>query len=379
MAGTIRKFTKTFIITCNILAGGCMLLLYLLPYLSQNNGWFINFFALALPFLLLAQTGFFIFWFFVKRKLVIIPLLFCLLAWDLITNFFAFSFSSGKKQIKTSNLHVATWNVHLYNFFENKGLPDQHMLEKTRKLNADVLAVQEFVFSLDTTSPITLERIKASLGYRYVVAANDRAFGVHTNIKQRTEKYHPFCVAIFSNYPILQWEKVQSLKEYNHTFLWADILVNTDTIRVFNIHLQSMHFAKDDYQFIENMNQNNMDEVQRKSKSIIRKMKVAYLLRASQVMDVKNEINKSPHPVIVCGDMNDVPNSYSYQTIRKGLKDAHVEKGNGIGRTFKFLSPTLRIDYIFHSKELEPNRVQIIRPSLSDHYPVVADFSFKKK
>jgi endonuclease/exonuclease/phosphatase family metal-dependent hydrolase len=104
-------------------------------------------------------------------------------------------------------------------------------------------------------------------------------------------------------------------------------------------------------------------------------MRSAYRLRASQAIAVKAEVDKSPYPVIVCGDMNDVPNSYAYQTISKNLNDSYTEKGWGIGRTFRFLSPTLRIDYILHSKSLSLNGVQIIRPSASDHNPVLADFN----
>ena len=140
-----------------------------------------------------------------------------------------------------------------------------------------------------------------------------------------------------------------------------------------------MHFEKEEYEFIENIDQQDMENVKNNSRSIIRKMKTAYLLRANQAQEIKEEINNSPYPVIVCGDMNDVPNSYAYQTIGKGLTDSYAEKGRGIGRTFKFLSATLRIDYIFHSKELSLNLIQVIRPALSDHYPVVADFNFTKK
>jgi endonuclease/exonuclease/phosphatase family metal-dependent hydrolase len=153
--------------------------------------------------------------------------------------------------------------------------------------------------------------------------------------------------------------------------------MNTDTVRIFNMHLQSMHFAKADYLFIENINDQGINEMKRAGFKIMRKMKIAYLLRAAQATEIKAEILKSPYPVIVCGDMNDVPNSYSYQTIGNNLQDAFAEKGRGVGRTFKFLSPTLRIDYIFHSKELELNQVQVIRPSLSDHHPVVADFQLQ--
>ena len=252
------------------------------------------------------------------------------------------------------------------------------MLQEAKSFNADVLALQEFVFSLDSSSSFTLEKVKKKLGYRYAVAANDRAFGVHTNIRQRNERYHPFCVAIFSNYPIIRWEKVQTIKEYNHTFLWADVLVKGDTIRIFNIHLQSMHFAKKDYAFIENIDQQDMDDVQTAGRNIIRKMKMANLLRSAQARDIKDEMEKSPYPVIVCGDMNDVPNSNAYQIISSDLYDAFTEKGWGIGRTFKFLSPTLRIDYVLHSKSLKVERVQVLRSPRSDHSPVLADFILEK-
>jgi endonuclease/exonuclease/phosphatase family metal-dependent hydrolase len=379
MAGIIRKFTKRLIIICNIVVSICMLLLYVLPYTNQRHSWMINLFALAFPFLLFLQAGFFVFWLMAKRAMIWIPVTTFIVCWSLVTNFFGFHIKGAKLQKPGDAFRIATFNSHLFNFFENKGALDPAMIEKIKTLNADVFAAQEFVFSLDSSSPITLERAKQKLGFQYVVAANDRAFGVHTNLKQKTERYHPFCVVIFSNHPIIRWQKVQSLKEYNHTFLWADILFNSDTVRIFSIHLQSMHFAKDDYAFIENINDKEIDEVQRAGFTIMRKMKVAYLLRAAQAREVKAEIEKSPYPVIVCGDMNDVPNSYSYQTIGSNLKDAYAEKGRGVGRTFKFLSPTLRIDYIFHSTELELNQVQVIRPSLSDHNPVVADFSFQKK
>ena len=378
MPGYFRKFTKRFIITCNVCVSVCMLLLYILPYTNQSFFWFINVFALLLPFLLLLQIGFIVFWLMVKRKLAWIPVLTLLLCWNLLGAMFGVHPFLKNQPTNQSNFRVVSWNAHLFNFFENNGQLDEQMLQKAKDFNADVFAVQELVFSLDSSSPISLEKVRKRLGYQYVVAANDRAFGVHTNLKQKNERYHPFCVAIFSNYPILRWQKVQSLKEYNHTFLWADVLVKTDTIRIFNIHLQSMHFAKNDYEFIEHIDQQDMETVQRNSRTILRKMKTAYLLRAGQAKDVKEELSKSPHPVIVCGDMNDVPNSYAYQTISKNLYDSYTEKGWGIGRTFQFLSPTLRIDYILHSKELVLKQVQVVRPSPSDHNPVIADFNLLK-
>nr|MBP6687548.1 hypothetical protein [Lacibacter sp.] len=230
MAGFFRSFTKKVFIFCNIVLSVCMLLLYVLPSLPASVSWIVNLFALLFPFFLILQLVFLVFWLVAKRKLAYIPIITLLLCWQLIGSFFGFHPASKAKQATPSLLRVATWNTHLFNFFENNGNLDPGMLQEAKNFKADVLAVQELVFSLDTTSPITLEKVKKKLGYKYVAAANDRTFGVHTNIRQRNERYHPFCVAVFSNYPILRWQKVQSIKEYNHTFLWVDLLVESDTI-----------------------------------------------------------------------------------------------------------------------------------------------------
>jgi endonuclease/exonuclease/phosphatase family metal-dependent hydrolase len=79
--------------------------------------------------------------------------------------------------------------------------------------------------------------------------------------------------------------------------------------------------------------------------------------------------------VIVCGDFNDVPNSYAYQTIGENLQNVFAKKGVGIGRTFSFISPTLRIDNIFVADKIEVLQYQRIPKFLSDHYPIMADIA----
>ena len=84
-------------------------------------------------------------------------------------------------------------------------------------------------------------------------------------------------------------------------------------------------------------------------------------------------MEKSPYPNIVCGDFNDVPNSYAYSIIGKGMKNAFVEKGNGLGRTFTGISPTLRIDNIFVDKRWGVQQFIRVQKKLSDHYPIITD------
>ena len=121
MAGSFRKFTKQFIITCNVCVSVCMLLLYILPYTNQNFSWFINVFALLLPFLMVLQIMFLIFWLMVKRKLLWIPVVTIVLCWNLLGAMFALHPVVTKHTATGQQLRVATWNAHLFNFFENNG------------------------------------------------------------------------------------------------------------------------------------------------------------------------------------------------------------------------------------------------------------------
>ncbi len=89
-------------------------------------------------------------------------------------------------------------------------------------------------------------------------------------------------------------------------------------------------------------------------------------------------MNKSPYPVIICGDFNDVPNSYAYSKIGKNMHNAFVKKGAGIGRTFSRITPTLRIDNIFTDKKFTIEQYTRIKEKLIDHYPIIADITLNK-
>ncbi len=154
--------------------------------------------------------------------------------------------------------------------------------------------------------------------------------------------------------------------------------IQEDTFRVFSIHLQSLRFSKENRAYIEEAKENKSLDIEQ-SKSIIGRYKAAVLKRQKQADYLHNEIVQSKYPVLVCGDFNDVPNSYAYSTIGKGLQNAFVKKGSAIGRTYSSVSPTLRIDNIFLDKKFKVLQFDNDKKKLSDHYPIVADVYFKNK
>ena len=97
----------------------------------------------------------------------------------------------------------------------------------------------------------------------------------------------------------------------------------------------------------------------------------------SFLANIKNEMNKSPYAVVVCGDFNDVPNSYAYYTVGKGLQNTFNKKGAGIGRTFSHISSTLRIDHIFADKRFTVTQFVRNKKKISDHFPIVTDLTLQ--
>ena len=101
--------------------------------------------------------------------------------------------------------------------------------------------------------------------------------------------------------------------------------------------------------------------------------------RKIQTDIIRQVLGDSPYPVIFCGDLNDIPNSYTYFQIKGDMQDAFLKKGFGIGRTFTAISPTLRIDYIFADRRFRIHQFRRIAKNYSDHYMLVSDIELKTR
>jgi endonuclease/exonuclease/phosphatase (EEP) superfamily protein YafD len=147
---------------------------------------------------------------------------------------------------------------------------------------------------------------------------------------------------------------------------------------VFTTHLQSVQFRQRDYDAISEI-KNAEDSLFANSKTVLSKLRKAMKLRSAQAKIARQIMDDSPYPAIFCGDLNDVPNSHTYFTIRGNMQDAFLEKGFGIGRTYSSLSPTLRIDYIFTGQQFQIAQFTRVVKFLSDHFMLMADVQLKQK
>ena len=368
----LRRFGKKFFIICNIIVAVLFLLGAYAKYFNPVRWWFIGLLTLSLPYILLFLLIFFIFWCLTKKIWLLISLLTIILCWQPVKNILPLNFSSSFKVEKdAANIRVMSWNVEHFDILEHKLHPEtkQKMIDLIKLYKPDIACFQEMVAGDDNKAINYLGDFKTDFefsGYYYSYQ-NRLNFDAH----------HHFGIITFSKFPIVNKQTISSApNDYNSTFQYIDVVINNDTVRVFNIHLQSLKFTQNNLEYLDNPSMNT-DTAITESKTIISKLKKGFLRRAMQANRIKEELNKSIYPVIVCGDFNDVPNSYAYSTIGEGLQNAFVEKGFGIGRTFTRISPTLRIDNIFADKKFSVKQFVRIKQKLSDHFPIIADITLR--
>lgn len=368
----LKRFTKTFFVTCNILLTVLFLAGANIQYFPPLQWWFIGILALMLPYIIVLLIIFFTGWLFARSFWCLLSFITLLLGWQALQNIIPFNYSSEfiiKKD--TNSLRIMSWNVEQFDIQHHKRHPEikAQMLELINQFKPDIACFQEMVGGDYNKTINYLGDFKRTLKFNNYYYTYD--------VRLDFDSKHHFGIIIFSRFPFLNKKTItENSLDYNSTFQYTDVIAGSDTVRVFNIHLQSLRFTSGNLNYLDNPHLNT-DTTLTESKSILIKLKRAFLKRGVQAHRVKEEIDKSPYPVIVCGDFNDVPNSYAYNTIGKNLQNAFVQKGAGIGRTFSGISPTLRIDNIFADKKFTVTQFTLINKRLSDHFPIIADVSLK--
>ncbi len=380
----LRKATKKIFIISNLLVailflGGCYA-----SFVFTNKFWFVGFLPLAALYLFFILAAFFIFWLFAGSKWSLLFFAIILISFNRIKNIVPFRTAAKfKLQKQNDAIRVMDWNVAQFDVMNYKKDKTVHnkMIDLINKYQPDIACFQEMVAG-DSVVDLNNAYYKKYSFYSIVdfeLALNFPDEYYSYNWKENYLAYQHFGVIIFSKFPIISRHTITTYpNDYNSIFQYVDIVKNSDTLRVFNIHLQSLKFSEVNLKYINNPSVESGADI-KQSKNIIDKFKVGFLHRKIQADRIKEELNKSPYPIIICGDFNDLPNSYAYETIGKGLQNAFEKKGAGIGRTFSGIAPTLRIDNIFVDKQFQV--IQFVRDAvkLSDHFPIITDITLTPK
>jgi endonuclease/exonuclease/phosphatase family metal-dependent hydrolase len=351
------KWHLKILIAINILVGLGMLGAYFAPIFSPREYWFFAFLGLAFPFLLAINLLFCITWLLLKKYKISLMAISLLLPG--IPHIPAYLQLNPKEKPQTEGvyLNIVDFNTHYMGAYDFIGKDSNYFFSMLDTLKPDIICLQEFTNLGGYQQKPMFKRF--SMEYKSYANYN-------ADILSKT---YPtgYGVCIFSKYPIIKKGFVERVTQSSNLSVFADIVVGEDTIRVINTHLKSIVFDRKDYWAVEQMASGEdlfeTDDIRR----IIAKLKYAFKERAKQADYLRSKIDESPYKVIICGDFNDSPMSYSYRTLQKGLKDAFIESGYGMSRTYIGKMPSFRIDYILHDKAWHSYNYKTNKLNFSDH------------
>lgn len=326
----------------NILVALLLLISFILPYIPPKRFPNFSLLSLAVSPLIAINFLFVVYWLFKIKKHILLSLSVIVIAYFHFGSFFKVSSNESEKEYEYS-LNVLSFNVHLFNLYENKdtqkNIPEI-ISSYLKKEKPDILFLQEYNNEMKIDF--------SDYPFKFVHFRGKNILG------------H----AIFSKYPLINTYSFDFEKSYNNT-LSADILKGSDTIRVYNVHLQSLSI-KPSVSYLQEVD----NEVLRK------RITTRFIKQQEQVETILEHKLSTNHPVILSGDFNNTPFSYVYHKMSDSMNDAFVEAGNGIGTTYLFENYPMRIDYILASKELKVLNFNTIKKSFSDHYPITATFGW---
>jgi endonuclease/exonuclease/phosphatase family metal-dependent hydrolase len=351
-------------LTLNILFTIFTLLCYACVLFPPTWWWLLGFMAMLIPVCLILQFLFLIYW-LAYRKFLFACLPFCVLlfGFPFLKASIALTFLD-KDSTKHKNFSVLTYNVQVFNAYTKKNKDykiSKHLINWVKNDESDIKCLQEFytipkheVFN--TVSAITKDKKYHSY---FQSALTDKRGG-------------KFGLAIFTRFPIVNKGEIDLKDKSYNDAIFADILIEKDTLRIYNIHLQSMK-----------INQKRMTDTDKWKENLIdlsQRLQKGFAARSKQIDIIGEHLTNSPYPVILCGDLNDLPYSYTYFRLKKQLKNAFEEAGNGFEISLNSQIFYVRIDNQFFSPQIDIFDYQTIKEvNYSDHFPIKVAYGIQKK
>ncbi|CAH8283967.1 endonuclease/exonuclease/phosphatase family metal-dependent hydrolase [Mariniflexile fucanivorans] len=338
--GTINKL----IYSINMLFAFVLLLAFVLPFLPPKTFSVLSVLNLGVPFLILSNVLFFLYWLFRVKKQLLLSLVVLVIGQLAFGSLY--KFSSSKKIEDPNNFKVMNYNVRLFNLFEwipEKDI-DTQIIEFVKKEAPAILCIQDY----------------------HPRKNNDLAFFKY-KYEYLSGKKIKHGQAIFSQFPIINSGSVEFPNTSNNA-IFADVVNGKDTIRIYNVHLQSLRINTQ----IDSLKKEN-------SERLFNRIGSTFKMQQSQTELLLNHKNQSQYKAIICGDFNNTAFSYVYRKIKGDLNDTFLKAGNGFGRTYDFKFFPVRIDYIFADKAFSVNGFKAYNQHYSDHYPISTTLSLDKE
>ena len=266
--------------------------------------------------------------------------------------------NKGEKTFDNGDISVLSYNVR---FFRESGSYDrfsEELIKWVSNDSSDIKCIQEYC-SNSFNPAWNSDKLNEKQGYASFIFT-----------AQGTDSDHDQGLAIFSKYDILDTGFIWTNYGSTNGGIFADIKVGKDTLRVYNVHLESMGLVLSQYKSSNKYNS--------KIKRLLYKLKRGAEKRSEQIEKLVDHCGNSPYPYIICGDFNDTPYSYNYFKLKRYFSNAFEDAGNGFGFTFNSILFFLRIDHQFYDSKIEVVNYRVDRTAkISDHFPTRGFYSLK--
>ena len=335
------NFFDKLIYILNSIFAFILILSYLIPKIKPSILSSLSLISLLIPIIFVVNMLFVVYWIVKLKRQFLLSFIILLLGLNYVKSFI--NFSNNSEYVGGEKISIMSYNVRMFNIYswiKKTGVKDS-IADFINKTNPDIVSIQEY----NNAENFNL----IDHPFKYMSLSGE-------NIK--------YGQAIFSKFPIINSGEIKFRKSTNSA-IFSDIKAGYDTIRLFNIHLQSFKLKSDI----------DISSINNDSSRLINSFSDTFRIQQDQAEIVMQEINRSPYKVVVSGDFNNTAFSYVYNLIKSDLKDSFFEKGNGLGQTYSFNLIPLRIDFILVDKSFKVNNFKTFKFAYSDHFPIFSEFS----
>jgi endonuclease/exonuclease/phosphatase family metal-dependent hydrolase len=360
---------RKVLLVSNMLVVAWLLLAILCMNIPPHFFWPAGFIALSMPVPVVLNILFFFVWGLYRPALALLPATVIALTWGYHTRILALNIRQGPSpHEEATSFSVLSYNVRVFNRYQFERQEDRvqsrDIINWLAQNPADIFCVQEYYNENKSSIYNATSRI--------VRKPRKHIFQSTIFVNKAGAEY---AMAIVSRYPIVNKGTINFGRLTLNHAMFADVKIKSDTVRIYNFHFQSMSIKSQD--LLDTYYENALFE--QSGRKIVRRLKEGFVERSQQVSILLDHLRASPHPVVICGDLNDLPFSYTYEKLNDKLSSSFVAFGRGIGTTYNGVLPFLRIDGQFFDKSrLLIHDFQIYRDvTYSDHFPNSAVYSLQ--
>ena len=316
-----------------------LLFSFLLKFIKPSLFPYLSFMSLSVPILLIINLLFFVYWLVKLKKQFILSLFVLLIGYNQVLSFF--KLSDNIERVSPDTISVMSYNVRLFNLYNwIDSDVENDMISFIDSQEPDVINMQEYRFS---------ERFLLD-NYEYQ----------HSSLSDGKTSYG---LATFSKLPIVNQGIIKS-DNMSTIAIFIDVKKYSDTLRFYNIHLQSFKLESE----LEISDEQNSDK-------ILNIFDNTFKIQENQSNIISKHIENSPFKVVVSGDFNNTAYSYVYKLLKGDLVDSFDSAGSGFGSTYNFKYFPMRIDFILMDKTFRINDFKTFSQNLSDHFPIISTFN----